>query len=275
MIVKPKDAATIILIRPSRNAAKGVIEVLMVLRHPGNRFAADAYVFPGGAIDDQDCLASLEPYCTGLNPNTAAKIITDIPSPGLAQGAWIAAVRETFEEVGLLLAYDSQKRLLSLTPESDKIARFDRYRRQLNDSSITLKDILEKERLVLATDRIFYYSHWITPELVPIRYDVRFFVAQAPPDQEPLHDGFELTDSLWITPQKALQANREGRFTMVLPTIVTMKELAQFRSAEDVIQSTYKKNVPKILTTLVKKDSTLVEAMPDGSIVGPAPVLMK
>lgn len=271
MSVEPKDAATVILLRPGRTGAG--LEVLMVLRHPRNKFVADSYVFPGGALDEEDCDENFEPLCRGLDLSAAAGIIPDMPTPVRSLGAWVAAVRETFEEVGIMLAYDRQGRLLAFRDEAES-ARFAEHRRRLNQKSITLKTILEQEKLTLATDRIFYYSHWITPELSPIRYNVRFFAAVAPEDQVPGHDGLELTGHVWITPGEALQANREGRFKMVLPTIMTLRELALFDSVERVIRSTRNKPIPAILTRLIQKENGYVEIMPDGTHFGPSPVLM-
>jgi 8-oxo-dGTP pyrophosphatase MutT (NUDIX family) len=270
MIVKPKDAATIMLLQPCRCASDGNFEVLMVLRHPQNKFVADSYVFPGGALDKQDGADFFEAQCRGINRISAGRIIPDMPSPVRALAAWVAAVRETFEEVGMMLAYDQRGSLLSLTGEEAE--RFSRYRHDLNAGKTDFERIVSTEGLTLATDRIFYYSHWITPEASPIRYNVRFFAAQAPEGQVPLHDGFELTRHVWITPQEALRDNAKGNFRMVLPTIMTMKELALYKSVEDVIQSTRNKKIPAILTKLIKKDNEIVEIMPDGDDCGPCPV---
>jgi 8-oxo-dGTP pyrophosphatase MutT (NUDIX family) len=193
----------------------------------------------------------------------------DMPQRSL--GAWIAGIRETFEEAGILLAYDRSGSPVALR-EADEIARFHNYRRLLYGNSITLKTILEREELALATDSIYYYSHWITPESSPIRYDVRFFVAPVPSHQAALHDGHELIDHVWVTPQEALLANRAGNFRMVLPTIMTLKELCCFGSVEEVIRSTRDKKIPAILTTLIRKGDRLVEIMPDGTDFGPSPV---
>lgn len=271
MPVEPKDAATVILMRPARTGSG--LEILMVLRHPRNKFVADSYVFPGGALDEEDGDEFFYPLCRGLDPAAAAALMPDMATPGRALAAWIAAVRETFEEVGIMLAYDRKGRMLAFTDDSE-VARFREYRRLLNQRTIGLKNILEKEKLTLATDRIFYYSHWITPELSPIRYNVRFFAAVAPEDQVPAHDGVELTGHVWMKPAEALQANREGRFRMVLPTIMTLRELALFESVESVIRSTRNKQIPAILTRLIQHGDGYVEVMPDGTHYGPSPVLM-
>ncbi len=245
----------------------------MVLRHPTNKFAPEAYVFPGGALDPGDCNGLYEPFCHGLDRRRAARSIPDMPGPEHSLGAWIAVVRECFEEVGILPAYTSDGALLSFSSAATA-ARFRQHRRDLNARKITLDQILQIENLRLATDRIFYYSHWITPELSPIRYDVRFFVTIAPEYQHPQHDEHELTDHIWITPQEALAANGCNNFFMVLPTLMTMRELSFFKTTRDVMVSTQYKSISPILTRLIPRNKDYVEIMPDGAHFAPSPVCL-
>ncbi|MCK9197956.1 MAG: hypothetical protein M0P16_13365, partial [Syntrophales bacterium] len=126
-----------------------------------------------------------------------------------------------------------------------------------------------REKWTLSLDRLNYFAHWITPEFLPYRYDVRFFVTIAPEDQEATHDGIELTGHVWTTPRRALGEYERNRFSMVLPTIMTLRELGRFDSIEAVFQSVETKNVPPILTTVTKRDGRLVEIMPDGTIFSP------
>ena len=274
MPVKPQDASTLIIIRPCQDAVKGAFEVLMVLRHQKSKFAPDVYVFPGGALESVDCDDVFESRCRGLDRKEAGQIIPDMPNPEKSFGAWIAAVRECFEEVGILPAYGPNGSLVSIK-DDDAGARFRQYRQELYKKSTSLENILHIENLTLAMDRIFYYSHWITPELSPIRYDVRFFVTIAPDNQIPYHDNLELTDHVWITPQEALRAYAENRFGLVLPTMMTLKELALFNSVHDVIQSTRRKPIETILTLLIERNNEHIEIMPDGKHFGPSPVVIK
>lgn len=268
-IVEPKDAATVILLR-DRNAGGGGVEVLMVLRHPDNKFVANAYVYPGGALDEEDALPDMEPLCQGVTRDAAIRLMDDMPSEK-ALGAWIAGIRETFEEVGLLLAYDRRGELVTFNT-TDKVDRFCAYRDELCRGTGRFREMIEREGIKLAADRLHYFSHWITPEPLPIRYDVRFFVAQAPPGQEALHDGCELIEHVWIAPQDALEENGHGRFGMVLPTIMTMREMCAYRSVEEIIRSTAGKKIPRILTKMARKGNSSVEIMPDGTVYGPSPV---
>jgi len=147
---------------------------------------------------------------------------------------------------------------------------FSIHRRFLTEGRVRLGKILKDENLTLATDRLFYFSHWVTPELSPLRYDVRFFVMEAPQNQEALHDGLELTDHIWISPQRALAEHEKDRFGMVLPTIMNLRELCRFETIEEVISSTKHKRIPRILTKLVLKGDRYVEVMPDDeSVFGP------
>jgi 8-oxo-dGTP pyrophosphatase MutT (NUDIX family) len=242
MFDKPKEAATVILLRRRETHPAEGFEVLMVLRNKESKFVPNAYVFPGGALDDQDGSPEMAARCRGVEPSGAFEVLKGIPSPEMALGAWVAGIRETFEEVGLLLAYGADGRLLSFGP--DDSARYERYRSLLNQAKLTFGDLLQKEALTLAADRLHYFSHWITPWIFPIRYDVRFFVCEAPTGQTAHHDGVELTDHIWITPQEALRRYQENRFAMVYPTLMTMRELLPFRRIEEVIRSTSGKDIP-------------------------------
>ncbi|MBN1614888.1 MAG: hypothetical protein JW950_10525 [Deltaproteobacteria bacterium] len=264
-IATPKDAATVMILRNnSDNGGKGM-EVLMVRRHPRSRFVPDVHVFPGGCLDEGDVDPSMEALCAHLNHRKAFDIIADITPPEKALGAWIAGIRETFEEVGLMMAYEKDGSLIALKPPRSE--RFSSHRRLLSAGEVSLGKILKDENLILATDRLFYFSHWVTPELSPWRYDVRFFVAEAPENQQALHDGLELTDHVWIDPRKALDEYEKNRFGMVLPTIMNLRELCRFETIEAVIHSTRDKAIPRILTKMVLKDDRYVEVMPDDETV--------
>lgn len=236
MFVRPKEAATVILLRNREEPPREGFEVLMVLRSKKSKFVPSSYVFPGGALDDVDCSPEAAEHCPGLDPSRAFAALRGIDSPAVAMGTWVAGIRETFEEVGLLMACRNGDRLLAFSGED--AVRYDRIRGLLQAGKLTFNEFLRNEGLTLATDRLHYYSHWITPWFLPIRYEVRFFVAEAPAGQEARHDGIELTGHLWITPQEALDRYHENRFEMVYPTLMTMKALSGFRTVDGVIRST-------------------------------------
>jgi 8-oxo-dGTP pyrophosphatase MutT (NUDIX family) len=263
MTAKPKDASTVILLRRKSDKNKEGFEVLMVLRHPKSAFVPNSYVFPGGILEEGDCTREIERFCTGMDHEKARLLLEDLSSPEIALGAWVTGMRETFEEVGLLLAYREDGSLKQFSSD-EAVKRFRRHRGLLFEGKRTFISILREEGLTLATDRLYYFSHWITPEFLPLRYDVRFFVAEAPEGQEALPDGIELTKHAWITPQEALKRFSSGKCDMVLPTLMTMEELAHHRTIEDVIRATREKNVEGILTKMVEDNGEIVEYMPDG-----------
>jgi len=264
MAVKPKDAATVIILRQSPRGP-GDFEVLMVLRHLDSKFVPGSYVFPGGCLDQGDYSPDMESLCTGIDPKKAQAILHDMSSPEKALGSWVAGIRETFEEVGLLMAYRGEKTLMSFDSE-DVRNRFRSYRKKLQTEEITLKTVLLTEGLTLAADRLHYFSHWITPEFLPHRYDVRFFIAEAPANQEALHDGIELTRHVWITPKKILDGFRRKEFDMVVPTLVTIEELSRYQTIQEIIASTERKKVNSILTVMIEEGGEIVEYSPDGRI---------
>ncbi|MCK9195672.1 MAG: hypothetical protein M0P16_01675, partial [Syntrophales bacterium] len=169
----PKEASTVIMLRPAIDREYGPFEVLMVQRHPDSLFVPDCYVFPGGCIDDDDCSQELAFFCRGLDRQRAFQILVDMPTKEMALGAWVAATRETFEETGIFLSSDPCD-----------LPTLARCRRQLLDGETDFKDLLKREKWTLSLDRLNYFAHWITPEFLPYRYDVRFFVTIAPEDQE-------------------------------------------------------------------------------------------
>jgi 8-oxo-dGTP pyrophosphatase MutT (NUDIX family) len=264
-VVQPKDAATVILLRKSWASEKGNFEVLLVLRNLKSRFVPGSYVFPGGCLDEEDAAPDMERFFTGMDGERARALFPDMSSPDKAPGIWVAGIRETFEEVGLLMAYQRDNRLVSIdsAPLQEK---FRSYRQHLQKGEISLRSILLTEGLTLATDRLHYFSHWITPELLPLRYDVRFFLAEAPPNQTAIHDGTELTSHIWITPRQALKEFEHGRLDMVVPTLVTIEELAGYKTIDDAVLSARRKEIRPILTVMAEEADGIVEYMTDGRV---------
>ncbi|HZT67134.1 MAG TPA: NUDIX domain-containing protein [Acidimicrobiales bacterium] len=235
-----RDAATVMLVR---DTAEGM-EVFMLRRNLKSDFVGGAYVFPGGAVDPDDRHANLEKICAGRD-DAAASDLLSVPSGGLAY--WVAAVRECFEEAGVLLAYDSAGEVLSLGDPATA-ERFAEHRRAVDTGERRLIEICEEEGLALAADRIHYFSHWITPVGAPRRYDTRFFVTAAPPEQEPLHDNREAIAKLWVRPSEALRRHRAGELDMILPTIKNLEAIGRFERSEELLTAAAAiESVPTIL----------------------------
>jgi 8-oxo-dGTP pyrophosphatase MutT (NUDIX family) len=240
-----------------RDVADG-FEVFMLQRTHSAAFAGGMYVFPGGKVDATDGADALEPYCDGLNDFEASAIL-QIPNGGLAY--WVAAIRECFEEAGVLLARDTKT---NRTVAFDDIAtqeRFAKARGAVHDSSMNIIEICQHEGLRLVTGSIHYVSHWITPVGEARRFDTRFFVADAPESQEPLHDSQETIASLWVKPQDALDKLERGELAMFPPTSENLKFLAGYSTTAEVLNAAKKVLNPVAILPRLRTNS-------DGKVIG-------
>ena len=220
--VTPFPAATVTLVRD----APGGLEVLLLERNKTLRFMPGAFVFPGGALDPGDSAAGLQSLCTRLDDARASRIL-GIERGGLAY--WIAAIREAFEEAGILIAYDGAGAIVELNGAAED--RFRKHRETLDRGRHgDFGDICRAESLRLATDRLLYFGHWITPVTVPRRYDTRFFLAQAPARQDASCDRTETVSHVWLRPQGAL--DRREALGLRFPTIKTLERFAAFDTVE-------------------------------------------
>ncbi len=266
----PSDAATIILLRPCPDATVGEIEVLMVLRNRKSHFVPGYFVFPGGVLDPEDYEPGIERFIRGINREQAARVLHDMSDPRKAIGAWVAAIRETFEETGVLIAERKDGSPVSIETTKER-ERFGRYRSALIRRGCTFTQMLEAENIVLSVDPLHYFSHWITPEPLPRRYDVRFFAAAAPKGQSVAHDGIELTGHIWLRPSLALEDYERGRMGMVLPQLMTLAEISRFKTVGEVLAFAKQRDVSATLTRIRRIDGRDVEVMPDGTPFGKRP----
>ena len=250
-----RPAATVMLIRDIEN---GEFEVFMLQRTLNAAFAGGMYVFPGGRVDELDGIEELEQLCDGLDDKHASGLL-QIPSGGLAY--WVAAIRECFEEAGVLLARNSQTKQLVAFDEPAIIQRFDEARLKIHDSSLSVIDLCLSENLSLVTDSIHYVSHWITPVGEARRFDTRFFVARAPESQEPLHDSQETIASLWVQPQDALDKLARGELAMFPPTSENLKFLAKYKTSDEVLAAAKKVSRPVAILPRLRTNS-------DGKVIG-------
>ena len=214
--------------RPDGGSA---LEVLMVRRNLRSDFVGGAYVFPGGAVDPLDGGADAEALCAGRTDAEASALLGQSEG-GLAY--WVAVVRETFEEAGLLLAERSGGPPL-LAGDPDEEARLAAARAGLNDGSRRFLDLCRDEGLRLAVGDIHYFAHWITPRGAPRRYDTRFFVAAAPPGQIAAHSAGETIAEVWITPEDALARHRAGEIEIIFPTIRNLQVISRFSTGGDLL----------------------------------------
>ena len=251
----PVPSATVTLVRDARHG----LEVLMMERNLQSVFVPGSYVYPGGALDAQDAAPEANELCAGLDDARASALL-GIASGGLAY--WVAAIRETFEEAGLLLAYDAGGGIVELIRD-DVVERFSVHRRAVDEGSRTLAAIVREEGLRIAADRLVYFSHWVTPFGGPRRYDTRFFIAEAPPAQAPLHDNRETISHVWIHPGVALDRHRAGSFKMRTPTVRTMEWFAAYDSAGSLIKAMRsQKSVPLIQPRISRDGRRLLPGEP-------------
>jgi 8-oxo-dGTP pyrophosphatase MutT (NUDIX family) len=207
--------------------------VLMVRRNLQSDFVGGAYVFPGGAVDPLDGGREAEAVSQGRS-DVEASILLGVETGGLAY--WVAALRETFEEAGLLLAERPEGPPL-LAGDLEEEARFVAERALVNRGERRFLDVCRDERLQLLVGDVHYFAHWITPRGAPRRFDTRFFVAAAPPGQQAAHDAGETIADVWISPRRALEGHRDGVYEMLFPTIRTLHAISRFAMSGELLRA--------------------------------------
>lgn len=233
----PAPAATLVLLR-DRPAAG--VEVLLIQRHEKSRFAGGAYVFPGGKIEADDNPEDAARWCAGLDAAAAARRL-GLADERVVVGYLVGAIRETFEEVGILLAAGEGGRPLPVDAP-----RFAEYRRACDADNRAFWEMVKAERLTLATDRLVYFAHWITPEESPYRYDTRFFAAAVPAGQDAVADEREIVDVRWLAPGQAVEAAARGEIALRMPTIKNLQLLDGPPSVAAVLASLARRQVETI-----------------------------
>jgi len=256
--VIPSPAATLVLLR---DRPPTDVEVLLLQRHAKSKFAAGDYVFAGGKIETDDMPLDGEGFSRGLTAGQAAARLGGGLAPRDALSYWVGAIREAFEEVGVLLAYGPDGRLLRIPSETKP--RYESYRTACQKANPAFFDMLRAEQLTLATDRLAYFAHWITPEEQPLRFDTRFFAALMPPEQEPAVDGHEIVDLKWLTPAEATVALKRKEIGLRTPTIKNLELVAGGGSpASSVLDSLGRREVQTIRPRLLQVDGKPLAVLP-------------
>jgi 8-oxo-dGTP pyrophosphatase MutT (NUDIX family) len=227
--VKTREAATVMLVRDAPR-----LEVFMLRRSLDAPFVGGAYVFPGGAVDVDDRAPELLDRCHGRD-DAAASTALGLPAGGL--GFWVAAIREAFEEAGVLLARSAAARLPVDLDDPARAARIEATRRAVGRGDRSFLDAVRDEDLLLDVGALHLFSHWITPAGAPRRYDTWFFVAAAPDGHAYRHDDGETVASVWIQPGDALDRAERGELELILPTIRNLEQLARFPSTRDLLDA--------------------------------------
>jgi len=236
--VTPRPASTILLLRDA--AGNDEIAVFMMVRHYEIDFNSGALVFPGGSVDkgDQEIIARPELYSGGGGLDASALSFR------------IAAIRETFEESGILLARPHGSGALIDARRAGEIEAA--HRAALCEGKTTFLQVLADNGLLLALDELVPYAHWITPEGMPKRFDTWFFLAAAPPEQAGAHDGKESTDSIWVSPREALAGGESGRFKLPFPTTRNLIKLGRQKSVKTALDESKGKPIVSVMPVMTR-----------------------
>src|SRR6266404_5996304 len=236
--VTPRPASTILLLRDTTGTDE--IEVFMMVRHYEIDFNSGALVFPGGSVDkgDQEIIARPELYSGGEGLDASALSFR------------IAAIRETFEESGILLARPQGSDVLIDANRAGEIEAA--HRAALCDGKTTFLQVITENGLLLALDELVPYAHWITPEGMPKRFDTWFFLAAAPPEQVGAHDGKESTDSIWVSPREALAGGDSGRFKLPFPTTRNLIRLGKQTSVRGALDDSSGKPIVTVVPVMTR-----------------------
>jgi 8-oxo-dGTP pyrophosphatase MutT (NUDIX family) len=234
-------AATVMLVR---DAPPSGLEVFVLRRTASATFAAGMYVFPGGRVDEADGSAEVEPVCSGLDDDVASKAL-GVDHGGLA--FWVAAVRECFEEAGVLLA---RRR------DGGPVRIDDSERRAVHAGELSIANLCRRHDLVLDLSAIRYVAHWVTPIGEARRFDTRFFLAAAPPGQHGTHDDVELVDSRWVRPADAIALADAGELLMLPPTLANLRTLAESDTVEFALAAADAAGPPPRIQPWLRRDAS-------------------
>jgi 8-oxo-dGTP pyrophosphatase MutT (NUDIX family) len=238
----PRDAATVMVLRPAPDEPTAAVEVLMLRRPAAMAFAPGAYVFPGGSVDAADG----DPGIGWAGPDPA-EFGERLGCPAQEARALVcAAVRETFEESGVLFAGG---------PDGSPVvpdASLDQDRAALAAGSVTFAEVLSRRGLVLLAGLLTPWARWVTPEAEPRRFDARFFAAALPPGQRAVGHRAEADRTAWLRPAAAIEAARTGSMMLLPPTVTTLHEFAALGGAAEILGS--RRAIAPIMPRLVVED---------------------
>jgi 8-oxo-dGTP pyrophosphatase MutT (NUDIX family) len=243
-ILPAQPAATVMVVRDIESDAGPGLEVFVLRRTSGAAFAAGMFVFPGGRVDAVDGGLALEPFVHGMDDAEASRQL-DIDQGGLA--FWVAAIRECFEESGLLLA----RRHDGTLPEPDPTDRVAVHRGELS-----MIELCRKHDIVLDAGALRYVAHWVTPVgETPRRFDTRFFLAAVPHGQDGVHDDAETVDSRWVRPADALREAERGTMVMMPPTIANLTFLDGCSSVAEALSTADAAGLPPRVQPKIRRDT--------------------
>lgn len=235
---EPRLSATILLLRDA-----GEFQVLMVKRHYEIDFASGALVFPGGKANDEDA-----------SPEWSA--LSDCEHTDEPLGVRIAAIRECFEESGIILARPVEARGAGQPLVGVDVAqKLDPFRGAVDRGELSFLALIRDHGLVLATDTLVHFGHWITPTMMAKRFDTHFFIAATPDAQIATQDGRETTEAIWLSPGEALRQEETGEATIIFPTRMNLKRLALASSTQDAMERFSGAPVTKVLPEMTRDET--------------------
>ena len=236
MSVVPRKAAAVVLVRPSPavNGPDGPAEVFLTRRPEGMAFAGGNFVFPGGKLDPTDCAPENLILARGMEAERAERILGDGEPPDRSLGLWLAAIRELFEEAGILLCTTKGGDVPDLeNPEIQ--ARLAVGREDVHQRRRALASLMQEMGIFYSAGELYYLTRWITPVYFPMRFDARYFLCQVPPGQIAEPCRHEVTVARWIQPAEALGRWRAGEFKMRGPTSTTLMYLARYPECSSLV----------------------------------------
>ena len=242
--VPAKPAATIALLRDSPSR----MEVLLLKRDRNASFVPGAYVFPGGRVDPADWTKQTLASIDGLTTETAATRLGLVGTSPPAIAYYIAALREAFEETGILVGVGPNAQA---PPTAAASVEVEVLRNGLMEGSVSFNEALKHLSCRIDGSSIEYLAHWITPEREPRRFDTRFFAARVQTDAEPIFDPREMTEARWLSPKEALARNQGGTLPMIFPTIDTLQRLADYTTVGDALRGIGDVSIPTLMPKLV------------------------
>ena len=238
-----KDAATVIVLRE----AEAGLETFMLCRHHRSGFLGGAHVFPGGKVDAND---SEQAWLERVDrPAEALSESLGEADPNAALGLLVAAVRETFEEAGVLLA--GSKAGANLLDARERL-----------HGGTSFSELANELEMTISASALTPYARWVTPKFESKRFDTRFYVAVLPSGQDASHDGTETTSAVWLSPSAAIDDMEAGAIKLAPPTVRTLQWLSGFSDASSVIEDALSRTPPLVRPRLVSKDDGWFLAFP-------------
>jgi 8-oxo-dGTP pyrophosphatase MutT (NUDIX family) len=245
-VVKP--ASTVVLLRDGREG----LETFLLRRHDAVAFMGGAHVFPGGRVEDSDAAEEYVAYGDGTLSSRFDAAVASV------RAHYVAAARELFEEAGILLARDPTGQFISFAAAEDVQA----VRLAITRGDMTLLDLLRQFEWRLSFDALVYFAHWVTPSVEARRYDTRFFLAAAPPAQDPAHDAGETVDSVWLRPPEAIRRCRDGALALPPPTWTTLRALESFGDVGSALAWGSEQPAPRIEPSIEQRGETRIVILP-------------